>query len=33
MPDNTDEEHLDNSKNIKSESPPYEINPTKDIDY
>ena len=32
MPDNTHEEHLDNPKKTQSENPPYEINPTKDIE-
>jgi hypothetical protein len=32
MPDNTQEEHLDNLKKTQSENPPYEINPAKDIE-
>ena len=32
MPDNTHEEHLDNSKNTQSENPPHEITPAKDIE-
>ena len=32
MPDNTNEEHLDNSQNTQTENPPYEITPTKDIE-